>query len=398
MFHFRNILHFVFPGGVLFVSCCAILYTDTWTRIESTQIDIVGIIILVFGAFLGWRFDRNRLLYALALLLIADIADRWFVNQASFVTLHHIVAVLVPFNFCLIGLMKEKGVRKLYSLLQLALLPIQAALIYFWLTRWNSRYIDFLESTHLPAPLSNIPDAFLIFFVLALAVQFLRYLRFQTPIETAFIWAIVCASTAGVMTPGVEPTLFRIFAALIIIISVFEMSYALAYLDELTLLPSRRAQNEALRKVGSQYAVAMADIDFFKKLNDTYGHDVGDQVLKMVAARLAKCTGGAQVFRYGGEEFCLLFNGKDVATTMEPLEKLRQSIADEPFIIRQKLRPVTKPKKNAPKTKTRKSIRVTISIGVAEKSGQFKTTEDVMKAADQALYRAKKAGRNRVAK
>jgi diguanylate cyclase (GGDEF)-like protein len=398
LFQFRNILHFVFPGGILFVSCCALLYTDAWTRIESSQIDIIGIIILVFGVFLGWRFDRNRLLYALALLLIADIADRWFVNQSSFITLHHIVAVLVPFNFCLIGLMKEKGVRKLYSLLQLALLPGQMVLIYLWLTRWDSLYLDFLDTSHLPTPLNTIPDVFLAFFVLALTLQFLRYLRFQTPIETAFIWAIVCASTAGVMTPGVEPTLFRIFAALIIIISVFEMSYALAYVDELTLLPSRRAQNEALRKVGSQYVIAMADIDFFKKLNDTYGHDVGDQVLKMVAARLAKCTGGARVFRYGGEEFCLLFNGKKTETAMEPLEKLRQSIADEPFIIRQKLRPVKKPKTNAPKTKTRKSIKVTISIGVAEKNSQLKTTEDVMKAADLALYRAKKGGRNRVAK
>ena len=110
----------------------------------------------------------------------------------------------------------------------------------------------------------------------------------------------------------------------------------------------------------------MADIDFFKKLNDTYGHDIGDQVLRMVAARLQKCTGGGRAFRYGGEEFCLLFNGRKAEAAAEALELLRKSIADEPFIIRQKMRPVKKPTKSKTGAKTRQSLNVTISIGFAE--------------------------------
>jgi len=330
----KNILHFLFPGGILFLCCCVILYTDIWLRIESTHIDITGGIILSIGLFLAWRFDRNRLFYALSLLFIADVADRWFIALPSFISLHYLVALLVPVNFILISLMKEKGIKSFYSMIQMSLLPIQAAGIYWWIIYENNRYFKLLETYHLPAPFNTVPDVFVIAFIAALVVQVTRYTCHQNPVETAFVWAILCSSIAGVLPPGVEATLFRIFAALIIIVSVFEMSYALAYRDELTSLPSRRALNEAFRKLGNQFAIAMADIDHFKKLNDTYGHDVGDQVLRKVAARLNKCGGGGQVYRYGGEEFCLIFPGRTRETVLEPLNVLCKSIADEPFIIR----------------------------------------------------------------
>ena len=397
MFQIKNILHFLFPGGVLFIGCAVILYTDAWLRIESSHIDIIGLILLAFGLFLGWRFDRNRLLYALLLLLAADISDRWFISLSTFTTLHQVIAVLVPLNFILIGLMREKGSRSFYSFTQMSLLPLQAGLIYWWLTYGNSAYFKLLNSHFLPAPFNIVPDALIAAFIVAMAIQIIRYFRYQNPIETAFVWAILCSSIAGVLQPGTEATLFRIFSALIIIISVFEMSYALAYRDELTALPSRRALNEAFTKLGGQYSVAMADIDHFKKLNDTYGHDVGDQVLRMVAARMEKCASGP-VYRYGGEEFCLVFPGCNRDETMEPLEELRKAIADNPFLIRQKLRPIKKPKSPKKRAKTSRTVMVTISIGVAEKSRDLKTPEDVMKVADQALYRAKKAGRNRVRK
>lgn len=389
----RTILHFLFPGGVLFTLCGALLYSDSWKGIATPQIDIAGLIILVFGVFLAWRFDRNRLFYALTLLLLAELCSRWFVTIKP---LPQVIAVLVPFNFILLALFKEKGIRQIYGLLQLALLPLQGVLTYFWLKKGQAAYHDFLIYSHLPKHLPRLPDLFLALLIMALLIQLLRYFYYRNPVEAAFAWAIAGASIASFLSPGVEPTLLRITAALVIIVSVFEMSYNLAYYDELTALPGRRALNEAFRKLGSQYVVAMADIDFFKKLNDTYGHDIGDQVLRMVATRLQRCPGGGRAFRYGGEEFCLLFNGKKVELAAEALEQLRKSIADDPFIIRQKMRPVKKPKKSKANAKTRQSLRVTISIGLAEKSGTRRLPQDVMKAADQALYRAKKAGRNRV--
>lgn len=86
----------------------------------------------------------------------------------------------------------------------------------------------------------------------------------------------------------------------------------MAYQDELTSLPGRRALKEYLLKLGSEYTIAMFDIDHFKKFNDTHGHDVGDQVLRMVASKLATVSGRGKSFRYGGEEFTLVFSEKSL--------------------------------------------------------------------------------------
>ena len=83
----------------------------------------------------------------------------------------------------------------------------------------------------------------------------------------------------------------------------------MAYDDELTGLPARRALNEALTRLRGVYTVAMVDIDHFKRFNDEHGHDVGDQLLRMVGARVGEVRGGGRAFRYGGEEFAVLFPG-----------------------------------------------------------------------------------------
>ncbi len=195
---------------------------------------------------------------------------------------------------------------------------------------------------------------------------------------------------------GQPTTLYLASAGFILVIGVIETSHFMAYRDELTGLPGRRALNESLAKLGSRYAVAMLDIDHFKKFNDAHGHDVGDQVLRMVASKLAAVSGGGKVFRYGGEEFSVIFARKSLDDALPHLEKLRETVASARFIPRGKNRPKRKPKKPvAQKTKAR-ALSVTISIGVAEKAGGKTAAAEVIKAADQALYRAKKAGRNRV--
>ena len=92
-------------------------------------------------------------------------------------------------------------------------------------------------------------------------------------------------------------------------IAVLQDTFRMAFRDELTGIPSRRALNERLAALGNRYTIAMLDVDHFKNFNDTYGHDLGDQVLKMVAAHIAGVGGGGKAFRYGGEEFTVLFPG-----------------------------------------------------------------------------------------
>jgi PleD family two-component response regulator len=143
----------------------------------------------------------------------------------------------------------------------------------------------------------------------------------------------------------------------------------------------------------------MVDVDHFKKLNDRYGHDVGDQVLRMVASRLGRVSNGGRAFRYGGEEFAILFPGKSVDECARELEALRRSIEQSKFTLRRRLRPRRKPAKvteDATGGKGRKQLTVTVSIGAAEPNGRQMTPDEVIQAADRALYRAKDGGRNRV--
>ena len=172
----------------------------------------------------------------------------------------------------------------------------------------------------------------------------------------------------------------------------------MAYYDELTGLPGRRALNEALLRVGSRYAVAMVDVDHFKRLNDVFGHDVGDQALRMVAGRLSGITGGGKPFRYGGEEFVVLFARASAAEALPHLEAARRAIADASFILRGPRRPRKKPATPRTPRGPQVTVALTVSIGLAEpdqRKGNA-SPQQVLRAADKALYRAKGAGRNRL--
>lgn len=182
--------------------------------------------------------------------------------------------------------------------------------------------------------------------------------------------------------------------------SLIAHSFRLAYIDELTEIPGRRALVEALDDPGGVFTLAMLDVDHFKKFNDTHGHEVGDQVLRMVAARIASVGMGGAAYRYGGEEFTLLFPGKTTEQVSGELERLRQLVESSPLVLRGEDRPKEKPRKQGASKSTRArkkspSVGVTVSIGVATR----RTSEPwdrVMKRADQALYKAKEAGRNQI--
>ncbi len=161
--------------------------------------------------------------------------------------------------------------------------------------------------------------------------------------------------------------------------SIVMESYQMSYMDELTEIPGRRALREDLQRCGPAFAAAMVDIDHFKKFNDTHGHDVGDDVLRLVASMLLK-TDGAQAYRYGGEEFTLLFAGRELKAVREPLEAVREAIEKRTFVVRG----------------SQRALKVTVSIGAAGRSGEHPDPMDVLKAADQALYKAKERGRNMV--
>src|SRR5207253_1664835 len=155
-------------------------------------------------------------------------------------------------------------------------------------------------------------------------------------IATFFI-AAEWATNSGVYA------LFVAASGLILIVSLLQESHQLAFRDQLTGLPGRRALDERLRSVGSNYAVGMVDVDHFKQFNDTHGHDVGDQVLRLVGGRLAQVGGDGVAYRYGGEEFCVLFPEADIREAQAALEEIRASIESYKMAVRGADRPQLTP-------------------------------------------------------
>ena len=185
-------------------------------------------------------------------------------------------------------------------------------------------------------------------------------------------------------------------AGLLLIINQTQALLNMVYRDELTQIPNRRALLRDVRTMGNHYALAMVDVDHFKPINDEYGHDLGDQVLRAIAAQLRRVSGGGRAYRFGGEEFCLLFRGKTREQVVDHLEQLRKNIANYDMATRDnKNRPryQSSGEKKRGASRRRGNIRVTVSIGVADAQDALHF-DGVMKAADSAMYRAKEAGRN----
>jgi diguanylate cyclase (GGDEF)-like protein len=155
------------------------------------------------------------------------------------------------------------------------------------------------------------------------------------------------------------------------------------YIDDLTQLYNKRKLNEQMGKLFKQFKrgekklhIGMLDIDKFKVLNDTYGHPVGDAVLRQTAAIIKEEVPYA--YRYGGEEFAAVFSGQDREQAMGLMERLRRRIEETVYTI------------------NGQEYRITISGGVAEFETHMNSIMDAIDRADQALYASKEDGRNRI--
>jgi two-component system cell cycle response regulator len=167
-----------------------------------------------------------------------------------------------------------------------------------------------------------------------------------------------------------------------------QLSLEMAITDQLTGLHNRRYMSRHLdtlidsaKKSAKPIAFLILDIDYFKAVNDTHGHDMGDEVLSEFANRISANVRGIDLAcRYGGEEFVVVMPDTDMALACSVAERLRRSVESEPFSI----------------TRPPGKLKITISIGIAGSEGATDSAEALLHRADQALYRAKRDGRNRV--
>ena len=377
--------------------------------------------VLLAGAGMGLWFNRGRAFVAAVSLLLAYTGYRYALDLGadSFTVraVYTAMVVLVPLNILVALLLPERGVSY-HGDHRWLFIAAGELLLVTWIassgrselsgTAWQSLLEHWLLRSP-PAPLLG-RLMFCAAFVAAVWRAWPRKDGTVSPIAVGQAGALAaffigCEWAANHAVFGV----FTAAAGAILIVAMLQESHRLAFNDELTGLPGRRALQEAMAGLGPQYVLAMADVDHFKSFNDTHGHDIGDQVLKLVAARLAEVEGGGRAFRYGGEEFTVLFADATLDQAMPHLEEIRASVAAYRMAVRGEHRPKAREQgeklrgPGAEETQAPdKILSVTISIGAAAPgdagSEQASTPAQVLKAADEALYRAKRGGRNRVSK
>ncbi len=404
----RTLFSFFVPGSLLLLAAAILAHTGAAEQLLSAIIPVYPWAVFGGGMLLAWRFNKSRLFFALLVLALADQSLQFFADRtanpfrmADIVS--NAVPLLLPLNFAVFSLLKERGIVTLRGIFRLGLIlsqPLGIALA-------HRSYPDFDFAGYLGHSFVDIPalanisltqPALLAFFA-AFLFLIVRFILYRDAVAGTFFWtlALVFLALGFAKFEPVFP-LFFATAGLVLGISVIETSHSMAYRDELTQLPARRALKEALLKLGSRYTVAMIDIDYFKKFNDRYGHDVGDQVLQMVASKLVKAGRGGKAFRYGGEEFVLIFPGS-LIDVIPYVKRVRKTIESSEFILRGPKRPRKKPEQPEQPETTEESLEkvsVTVSIGVAERDDYCRTPREVIKAADEAMYRAKRSGRNRI--
>jgi len=426
-----------------------VVFHGAFGPVPSAAINFYYYAVFGAGILLAWRFHSTRVLFALLTLLLAHRAVDFFSDgriasagpgRIAFAA----VAFFLPLNFIALSVLRERGSVFPAIVSRLALLFFESVFVAIICRPGATTGPAFLHPDFL-GKLSwvRMPTLALLAFLAAAVVLLLRFRFYGKPTESGLLWALL-AAFFSFQAGGVGPTATAYWATagLILVSSIIENSYLLAYHDELTTLPARRAFNDALFHLEEPYAIAAVDIDHFKSVNDTYGHDTGDQVLRLVASRLAGINGGGQAYRVGGEEFSILFPGKSVVEVVPHVELLRKRIGSSSFrvrggeerrrnnaaVLKEERRSNARraadrlgneDRKNArhgsresgsdrrsANRRPRKDARtypnaggelsVTVSIGLAEPSARMQEVEQVILAADKALYRAKQSGRNRV--
>ena len=339
---------------------------------------VLGTLVIILSIY----FNQARPFY-LAILILTYVlfskqlllSDLWTVN---------VTLLWAGFALLTLGLLRERGLIAL-SLVHLLLL-LSLACVIGWVNHTKEPATSWLLQPWLPGEgfswltIAHIPFVFYLLVVCLLLIHFFR--QPSNGVFNTWLISIIVVVLFNWQASDTAMIISTSGALLLLLVSSVQHSWHLAYTDELTNLPGRRALEEKLKRSLGIYALAMVDVDHFKKFNDKYGHDVGDDVLRMIANQLKAVPGGGQAYRYGGEEFTIIFSHHGADEVKQHLETVRKKIAEIDFVV------------NRRQTQKPQTTQVTISIGLTD-SINHKNSEQTIKKADQALYQAKKKGRNR---
>ncbi|WP_219064566.1 diguanylate cyclase [Pseudomonas sp. UMAB-08] len=399
--------HFL-PSLLLLVAGLAAAYVKDLNVFFTSLFNVLPTLVLLLGGAYCGVYRRQRELFLMITVYIAyyllDTQTDYYRDNGKVredaAVVFHLCCLLLPLLFGVFAAWEERThlfrdlVARFAVLFAVGSVALaleqsypQALLNWLAVIRWPALHGNWMSLIQLAYPV------FFACFVL-LTVQYLRKPR---PLHAAQIVGLVGLFWALPKTFILPFTLNVMCSQVMLMIAaaVAHEAYQMAFRDELTGLPGRRALNERMQRLGRNYVLAMTDVDHFKKFNDTHGHDVGDQVLRLVASKLSKVTGGGRAYRYGGEEFAVVFAGKTLEECLPHLEAIREAIGTYDIHLRNQDRPQDDQQGRQRRSGAQaNSVSVTVSIGVAERQVDHRTAEEVLKSADQALYSAKGAGRN----
>lgn len=368
---------------------------DTWSipTVVNVLMALSVVVLLV-----TWRLRRYNLFWIGAVAALMGlgrlaVTSSTVLSPGDTVILLHVIWSVGHLLILGLNLSRDRGIFSLHGLFRLVLILIPSVTIMFWVQdiHWipplfqNQLVRNSLATATLPWVVSGLT-------LLLLGIRFLLH-RHRTAAGIA--WVVLFTALACNVQQMQNALLLCTAALLALLVSLVEHLVQLAFEDELTELPARRALNRTLNTLRPPYTLAVLDVDHFKRFNDRYGHDVGDEVLRKVASRIARPGHGGRAYRSGGEEFVLIFPGRLATESRALAERLRKSIQDQPFQVRNpRKRKRSSASGRGRGTTTGRNVRITVSIGVAD-SSRHGSPGQVLKQADKALYRAKKAGRNR---
>ena len=365
-------------------------------------------VLFIIAAFLAFRIAEPRVVlismvflvlsFSEPFLQLLDRMDAGANGESALLRLYSLenlvhalqrLPLLLSYALALVFVLPGRIGRLTMTWLKILLVLIPFAIVFFPGSPGQRLWTEYLPEnlfTPLPVFVAALLPAVLVFF----------YRNRRTIIFSAAFSSVLILSVLPLLMQlnSFLSDVCRIFSGIILLHALYRVYWDNSYLDELTGLFNRRAFDEKMRKLRKGYALSMVDVDHFKNFNDTYGHDEGDNVLRLVSSILFKHF-KRSVFRYGGEEFCVVFTRTTVLSAREKMDAARKEIEEHMFSIRNKAKNRKKSGRKKPK-KNVKRVKLTVSAGISIPSDTVRDAEEVLKNADKALYRAKENGRNRV--
>lgn len=400
----RRDLALLLPGGFVLLAATLLLRPGVAPEAVWPYVHVCAVVVLVLGLFLAWHHGRSRIVFALVLLGVSDATLWWLAGHKALAgdlgrTFVGVLAVLLPLNLAAYSALPERTLTTARGLIRLLPILAQVAAVGLILRAGFSIPTGWLDHGWLDGDWTRwttLPQFGVAAFAGAILFVGIRYILQRDPIAMGFLWALCSAFLAlhGI-SRGWDSTGFFVTGGWILIGSLLEATCRWATHDRVTELPEREALNRILHRLGSPHFLALVRVDHFARIRDVFGREVGDQVLRMVAAQLRRAP-GEMVFRYGKDEFAVLFDGMSAEQAIPHLEHVRRMVASYGFVVRGPGRRRTEPAVAASPAGPRVVLNITVSIGAAERESHKIRPRHVIREAHQALRHAIEGGRNQV--